>query len=188
MGQKFGKISNTNSDMDGTVNELSPGFPGEVPKALSDHSSTRVHERVECDLEEDKTVQNRAKIVSNVSKVAANTSGNVEDKPENFKESYLEDTDEDAEDSQDEDGFEAEDDDGDDDAYEFISDDLLTDGPSTEDSSPFLALNMGRYTLHPRLRSLNKCQIDEDKDPVNEHVRAAEALFREDLRLAIQQF
>ena len=182
MGQNFGKQFYSNSDMDGKVNEPSTSLPSDVPKAVSDHSSTMVQGIVECGLEEDKTAQDREKTISNVSKVAANTSGNVEDKPENFEEVSLEDTDEDAEDSQDEDGFEAEDDDEDDDAYEFISDDVLTDGPSTEDSSPFLALNMGQYTLHPRLRSLNKCQIDEDKDPVNEHVRAAEALFREDLR------
>ena len=82
--------------------------------------------------------------------------------------------------------FEVEDEDEDDDAYEFISDDLLTDGPPKEESSPFLSLNMGPYTLHPRLRSLNKSQIDEAQDPINEHISAAEALFREDFRGAIQ--
>ena len=38
---------------------------------------------------------------------------------------------------------------------------------------------MGGYTLHPRLRSLTVAQKDESEDPVNHHIAAAEALFRE---------
>lgn len=47
--------------------------------------------------------------------------------------------------------------------------------------APFLELNMGQYTLHPRLRSLTVRQVDEAEDPVNEHINAAETLFLKDL-------
>ena len=47
------------------------------------------------------------------------------------------------------------------------------------EKSPFLKLDMGGYTLHPRLRSLTVAQKDESEDPVNVHIAAAEALFRE---------
>ena len=47
------------------------------------------------------------------------------------------------------------------------------------EKSPFLQLEMGGYTLHPRLRSLIVAQKDEKEDPVNQHIVAAEAIFRE---------
>ena len=148
--------------------------------------SASVHEKVEGHTEEDEEAGKNVKMTSKVAEEVANTPGKVEGTRE---ESDTIDNEDEVEDSEDEDGW-CEDDDDDDDAYEFISDDLGLDDLGTdalmEESSPFLSLNMGQYTLHPRLRSLNKSQIDEDKDPVNEHISVAEALFREDLRVAIQ--
>ena len=45
---------------------------------------------------------------------------------------------------------------------------------------------MGGYTLHPRLRSLTVGQRDESEDPVNEHIVAAEALFRQGFQVKNQ--
>ena len=44
--------------------------------------------------------------------------------------------------------------------------------------APFIKLNMGKYTLHPRLRSLTVRQVLEAEDPVREHIIVAEAHFR----------
>ena len=52
--------------------------------------------------------------------------------------------------------------------------------------APFIKLNMGKYTLHPRLRSLTARQILEAEDPVREHIYVAEAHFHKDIRLVIQ--
>ena len=52
--------------------------------------------------------------------------------------------------------------------------------------APFIKLNMGKYTLHPRLRSLSARQILEAEDPVREHIYVAEAHFHKDIRLVIQ--
>ena len=54
------------------------------------------------------------------------------------------------------------------------------------EKSPFLQLAMGGYTLHPRLRSLTVAQKDESEDPVNQHIAAAEALFREGFQVSWQ--
>ena len=76
-------------------------------------------------------------------------------------------------------------DEDDNDAYEFLPDgDDPPIGAAEKEcnilkKSPFLQLNMGGYTLHPRLRSLTVAQKDESEDPVNHHIAAAEALFRE---------
>ena len=43
----------------------------------------------------------------------------------------------------------------------------------------WLQLDMGGYTLHPRLLSLTVSQKDWSEDPVNEHIIPALALFRE---------
>ena len=157
--------------------EASPGLDG---------SSARV----DSDSEVDKVVPKKARILSQWTKEIANTPGNVEGTQENAEEypGAASDNEDKVEGNEEESDYEDDDDEDDaDDAYEFLApDDLLTDGNCTE-SSPFLSLNMGQYTLHPRLRSLNKSQMDEDKDPVNEHICAAEALFREDIRLAFQK-
>ena len=79
-------------------------------------------------------------------------------------------------------------DDDDDDAYEFLGDgDYLTIGAAAKapESSPFLELDMGGYTLHPRYRSLTVSQKDQSEDPVNEHIVAAEALFREGFQVTL---
>ena len=52
--------------------------------------------------------------------------------------------------------------------------------------APFIKLNMEKYTLHPRLRSLTARQILEAEDPVREHIYVAEAHFHKDIRLVIQ--
>lgn len=101
------------------------------------------------------------------------------------------DNEDEVQESEDNDGFELADEDEDegedeDDAYEFISDDFLTIHEDHSKSSPFLQLNMGEYTKHPRLRSLTKSQVDEAEDPVSKHINVVEARFREDFRVAIQ--
>ena len=52
--------------------------------------------------------------------------------------------------------------------------------------APFMKLNMGKYNLHPRLRSLTVKQVMEEEDPVREHIFVAEAHFHKDIRLVIQ--
>lgn len=159
----------------------------------SSQSSDPVHQKIN-DSGEDKLAPRMGKVISKVTSEAESSPEKEEGSPEKASKAPTEGLDAEANDSdtisnedevndsEDDDGFEdQEGEEDDDDAYEFISDDLLTDGHSAEESSPFLQLNMGEYTLHPRLRSLNKSQIDEAEDPVNPHISAAESLFREDL-------
>ena len=63
-------------------------------------------------------------------------------------------------------------DDDDESEYEFLDDDAAMEAESAPAGrTPFLQLDMGGYTLHPRLRSLTVSQVDEAADPVNEHIR-----------------
>ena len=60
------------------------------------------------------------------------------------------------------------------------SSDVLRPG---EHVAPFIKLNMEKYNLHPRLRSLTVRHVLEAEDPVREHIFFAEAHFH---RLVIQ--
>ena len=55
-----------------------------------------------------------------------------------------------------------------------------------EHVAPFIKLNMKKYNLHPRLRSLTVKQVLEAKDPVREHIFVTEANFHKDIRFVIQ--
>ena len=68
------------------------------------------------------------------------------------------------------------------DVLQYTSDDLRPG----EHVAPFIKLNMGKYNLHPRLRSLTVKQVLEAKDPVREHIFVTEANFHKDIRFVIQ--
>ena len=77
------------------------------------------------------------------------------------------------------------------DVYEFLADES-GDTPKKCDSAsskqaPFPKLDMGGYTLHPRLRSLTVDQVDAAEDPINEHIVLAEAMFRKGFKTYLKR-